>query len=302
MKKLNHNGFGHLVIILLVVTAAVIGAVGWQVSTRSPRPPAAVQPNSTASPPPASAAPSNAKAVTAAMTTALSVKFTNDGSSPGNIVGAGHIRIMPDNFSPFWQPTGYNFYVSPDTGSSLNIAYDVSGAGLNSPDAQTIYGILHKQLFAAGLRLSSSSNVLQSSLNGASIYRNSTTLCALPVPGSDPISISCADFSSYPPAAEKVKPFADAYFAKNPQQVNKTGFQMPQVQTSHSPGYMTASMDINESVGWFYEKNGTWTFWTQGQMSPSCQDYQQNPDVRLAFLGTSCLSASASGGTQSTVQ
>jgi hypothetical protein len=130
-------------------------------------------------------------------------------------------------------------------------------------------------------------------------YQSDTVVCNVLL-SSTPVSISCANKSTYTELIANLKPFATSYLASETGKQNKDTLLLGDAKVTYkSPGYSSAIVTIANikspvggAAGFFYSKDNVWTYWRSSQAGLLCTDYNTR-DLQKGFEGDSCIEGNA---------
>lgn len=240
----------------------------------------------------------NTADIISGMEQALSAKFTikNGTAIP---TSSNVINVSTSVGGPAWELPGYNFYAAPSSqGIILSTTLYQPSASAYPPRSAvaTVNKIISAEL--KKLKLVPTISPTIKSETGAT-YQNTEAVCGYQASSTFPAGITCADKSEYPALFAKIQPLAAAYIVANAltgANSTRQTFQTPKIENSVTSGYKFAYMPVAEAVGYYYQKNGVWHFYTAGEEGLSCDfsdptvSNANNTDAQIAFQGQPCQS------------
>ena len=281
----NEKGFNAVEVLLILIILVLIVIVGWVVYGHSKKTSSAT--SATTDP--------DVAVIMNRVHQALSAQF-HVVNSVQNISNIHTISLINQPGGPFWTVAGYNYYVQPENGANLLIYVDSSSSTIIQ-NAETLVGnVISSNLKI--LKLVPIPNPIPGPEGGPMLaYQNNTAVCSFETDVS-PIDLSCANKSVYKNAAATIKPLATAYYTKHPKtSLDYDYFSYPTIKNSPVQGYKSATMGVDVSMGYFYQKDNEWFLYGNSMTGLDCSF--TNNDARLAFMGQPC---NKSDGSQGTVQ
>lgn len=282
----NEKGFNVVEVLLILIILVLIVIVGWVVYGHNKK--TSIAASTTADP--------DVAVIMSGVSQALSAQF-HVVNSVQNISNIHTISLYSNQQGgPFWTVAGYNYYVQPENGANLSIYVDSSNSTTIQNAETLVENVISSDL--KKLKLVPIPNPIPSPEGGPMLaYQNNTAVCSFETDVS-PIDLSCANKSVYKNAAAIIKPLAMAYYAKHPKTSSADDyFSYPTIKNSPVQGYKSATMGVDVSMGYFYQKDDEWFLYGNGMMGLDCSF--TNNDARLAFMGQPC---NKSDGSQGTVQ
>lgn len=196
---------------------------------------------------------------------------------------------------PSYKVSGADYYVATTDTYSLSITKQ--GTTIESPVDedfnQTIADQIVQVLRDSKYKMTDTTNIVN--------YESATVVCTILAEGS-PITVTCANKSTYNKISSDLKPFVQAHIAATSSDDElRTTYSNLKVTNSLTPKYQHASVSITQgmtgAVLLFYRHDeGTWKFFTGTQNILSCDEYN-TIDLIAAYKGEKCID----GATETTV-
>lgn len=197
------------------------------------------------------------------------------------------MKITEASEAPAYKASNANYFVrSSEIGTSLSVA--PTGNDAYNESAVTAVQTTANAILGAEPSLTKTTSATSTA------YTNDAVACTVSV-GTDPVSIACADVTSYTSLVSELAPFAKAYL--DSEDGKKYGENVilgtPEI-TSKADGYKNATISMGNGdggiggyAGLFYAKDNVWTYWTGTQSALMCSEYNTQA-LQKAFEGDTC--------------
>lgn len=206
------------------------------------------------------------------------------------------ISLRIEALSPAHQTSGYDYYLTYDGGSTIDLVpHDPSNlTDLPSENSRSIRNKIASIYTEVGLE-----RKITPDRQDIDTYEGEGLVCTIESPdvASSSNSASCGQLDAYPAAAATIKPFADALSSEHT--IDATTFLSLPTLEDKADGYQNASLTHGSITGGgsgvalFWKKaDGQWQFFIGTQGLLPCDKFDSD-DLRNAFNGHACWDAAS---------
>lgn len=195
-------------------------------------------------------------------------------------------------YLPSYQPTGYDYSVSPTKGYGTAVSTPTDDKTAIDEDYDAAVTLLENK----GLKELESAGYAHDQQKYA-FYHDKELVCSINVwyglRGNNYVGVGCADMTEYVTSAKNSKEFNESYLAANPT-VKETVKEFPlyygrQTIKEGAEGYKNAEVLMNSFAGLFYQTpdSKTWKYFLGAQDIVPCKEFNTD-ELKNAFAGIEC--------------